>query len=272
MARHIQTHFLPSSLQPGQLSGATAVAIDVLRASSTINTALRNGAERVVACQTVEEARDAAAKFARKAVLLGGERGGIRIEGFDCGNSPAEYSANAVREKTVVFTTTNGTRALSSCIDAAATVVAAFVNLTDTARYLQLRQGDVHLVCAGTDGDVTGEDVLFAGGLVWALSRLRGPDTADAEPWCMADSSRIALSHWEQQVMMHLDGFVEGDTASEGLRDLISQAINRTLLRTHGGMNLVELGYAQDITLCSQLDSVPVVSAYDHGSRTIRLT
>jgi 2-phosphosulfolactate phosphatase len=219
----------------------------------------------------VEEARDAAAEFAKSSVLLGGERGGIRIVGFDCGNSPAEYSANAVREKTVVFTTTNGTRALSACVDAAATVVAAFVNLTDTARYLQSRQGDVHLVCAGTDGEITGEDVLFAGGLVWALSRLRRPDSADAEPWAMADSSRIALSYWEQQVMLNLDGFVEGDTDSNGLRELISEAINRTLLRTHGGMNLVELSYAQDITLCSQLDSVPVVSLYDNASRAIHL-
>ena len=158
MAVHV--HLLPSLFEPEDLSGGVAVMIDVLRASSTICTALDNGAEAVVPLLDPEEALRRAAS---EGGLSGGERGGEPIEGFDFGNSPSSYGPAAVRGRTVFFTTTNGTRALGRMRNAEEVFVGGFVNRDAVTDRLRGEARDVHLVCAGTDGHVTAEDVLFAG-------------------------------------------------------------------------------------------------------------
>ena len=94
------------------LAGVTAIVLDVVRASTTIAAALAGGARAVVPVATPEEARALRGKRDAGSVLVGGERGGAPPPGFDHGNSPAEYTPDRVRGRTVVFTTTNGTRAL----------------------------------------------------------------------------------------------------------------------------------------------------------------
>ena len=158
MAVHV--HLLPTLFEPEDLAGGVAVMIDVLRASSTICTALDNGADAVVPLLDPDEvSRRAAAEGG----LSGGERGGVQIEGFDFGNSPSSYEPAAVRGRTVFFTTTNGTRALDRMRRADEVFVGAFVNRDAIADRLRGETRDVHLVCAGTDGRITAEDVLFAG-------------------------------------------------------------------------------------------------------------
>src|SRR4051794_21946566 len=99
------------------LAGRIAVVFDVLRAGSSMVTALSNGAAEIRLVATPDEAREVAAKLQPGTFLLGGERGGVKIEGFDLGNSPREYARNRVTGKTIVFTTTNGTEAVRACID-----------------------------------------------------------------------------------------------------------------------------------------------------------
>src|SRR5438874_11853400 len=128
-ARQIDVYLLPALVEPAELAGKTVVVIDVLRATTTIITALANGATQVIPCLEIDEARKAAADFGSPAIL-GGERGGRPIAGFDLGNSPAEYSREQVAGKTVVFTTTNGTRALLRCKAARRVLLGAFISFS----------------------------------------------------------------------------------------------------------------------------------------------
>src|SRR5579864_1736813 len=112
MSRKLFVHLLPALFEPAELEGGVAVVLDVLRASTTIVHALGAGAGSVVPCGEVDETRRLAATFPAESVVLGGERGGTRIGGFDLDNSPASYTNERVHGKTVAFTTTNGTQAL----------------------------------------------------------------------------------------------------------------------------------------------------------------
>src|SRR5437868_6038312 len=115
MPGRLSVHFLPALADPEELRDATAVVIDLLRASTTICYALAAGAREVIPCLEVDDARRTAADLAASPPVLGGERKGIRIEGFDLGNSPDEYRPDTVGGRTVVFTTTNGTAAMQRC-------------------------------------------------------------------------------------------------------------------------------------------------------------
>jgi len=113
---HWHCHELYNRIPQGSVAGGIAVVIDVLRASTTIITALAHGAAGVRPALTTEQARElAAGSGAGPAMLLGGERGGLRIDGFDLGNSPLEYAPARVAGRRIVITTTNGTAALDAC-------------------------------------------------------------------------------------------------------------------------------------------------------------
>lgn len=109
-------------MPPAAVAGGVAVVIDVIRASTTITTAVANGAASVFPVESVERARERASSLGQ-GTLLGGERGGIRIEGFDLGNSPREYTPERVAGHQIVFTTTNGTAALAACHEAAVVMI-----------------------------------------------------------------------------------------------------------------------------------------------------
>jgi len=158
------------------LSATVCVVFDVLRATSTVITALANGANAVIPVAEIPEAL--AIRRKQPDVLLAGERDGVRIPAsltgsipFDLGNSPREFTQSVVAGKTIVTTTTNGTRALRACAKAQATFAAAFLNLGATAeRILQLRPTNLLLVCSGTYEQAALEDILAAGALadlVW---------------------------------------------------------------------------------------------------------
>lgn len=171
-----------AALHAGDLRGATCVVFDVLRATSTILAALANGARSVRPVLTPEEAF-AVQTERLPGALLGGERGGVRIDGFDLGNSPREYTAAIVAGRDIITTTTNGTVALRACGGADRVFVAALSNLDATAARLRaLRPNQVWLVCAGTGADFALEDGLAAGGLAARLEEpgLRGDDATAA--------------------------------------------------------------------------------------------
>ena len=163
------------------LTGATCVVFDVLRATSTMLTAFAHGARRIYPVRTVEEALELRRASAPGALLLGGERKGWRIDGFDLGNSPLEYTPDRVNGRDIVMTTTNGTVALQACAGAAAVYAGAFLNLEALAGALNA-SGSIpqalYLVCAGSGEEFALEDGLAAAAL---LARLRAsPPVADA--------------------------------------------------------------------------------------------
>jgi 2-phosphosulfolactate phosphatase len=222
-----------------ELADGTAVVIDVLRATTTIVTALAAGATRVIPCVGVEEARWLAHERYRGA-RLGGERGGLTIEGFDFGNSPAEYMAEHIAAKTLVFTTTNGTQALRHCERAKEVLIASFLNVAAVAQQLVDRQV-IHLVCAGTDGTITREDVLLAGALVVQLCELRVKDPT------LNDEAELAADAWRETRRSVADG----------------QELAYFLRQSRGGQNLAAIGHETDVTAAARVDCHPIVPRYD---------
>jgi len=173
------------------LRATACVVFDILRATSTFVTALHHGAEKILPVAEIAEA--VALRKTNPNVLLAGERNGVRITAaqsggtdFDFGNSPREFTPERVRGKTIVSTTTNGTRALRACAGAKIVLAASFLNLAATSNYLN-GEREILLVCAGTGESMAMEDVLAAGALV-ELFAARG----DARP-TLSDPTRRAL-------------------------------------------------------------------------------
>ena len=174
MPTTIEVLFAPAeyALMTGRdLRETVCVVFDVLRATSTMVTALGHGAAGIVPVAEIAEALSLRQR--RPEVLLAGERDGVRIgghltggRGFDLGNSPREFTAEAVGGRTIAMTTTNGTRALRACAPAAAVLLGSFLNLRATAEFIE-HQHSSHLllVCSGTLDQAAYEDVLGAGAL-----------------------------------------------------------------------------------------------------------
>ena len=241
MGMKLNVHLLPDSLTQADLSGSAAVVIDVLRASTTIAHALVCGAPCVVPADSIESARETAANSERQ-VVLGGERGGVRIEGFDFGNSPFEYTEQSVGGKSVVFTTTNGTRAMLMSASAERILVGSFVNQQSILEELRGWGGPIHLVCAGTNGSISGEDVLFAGSLARGIAATGGQCVE------VNDEARIAMDFFR--------------TNSGRLLD--------TIRASYGGRNLIKLGYDRDIERAASVDWCRIVPEFDAASGEIR--
>ncbi|QDT42239.1 putative 2-phosphosulfolactate phosphatase [Gimesia alba] len=249
MPTEIRTCLLPLLSKPEDYSGSVAVILDILRASSTISFALNSGATSVIPCEEIEEAQQVASELRQatgEEVLLGGERMGVMIEGFDLDNSPARYPAETVAGKQIVFTTSNGTRALKHAIQARRILIGSFLCLDAVVNELKNSDGLIYLVCAGTDGSVTGEDCLCAGAIAAELQDQIGQELA------MDDSTRIVVDHYRSQIQ-HEEG--------------VLMAIRASL----GGRNLIRRGFEDDIRLCSERGLISAVPEYDHQSETITL-
>ncbi len=237
MPREVNVHLLPRHFEPDSLRGGMAVVIDLLRATTTIIAALANGARCILPCGDVETAKCRAAGFPAGSVLLGGERGGVRIEGFDLDNSPLAYTRERVAGKTIVFTTTNGTAALHRSQAAARVLVGSLVNRRALCRAVAADERPVHLVCAGTTGHVTAEDLAAAGAILAKLEAILGPTESPD------DTALIAKEFWAAE-----------SATTERLRTI--------LRRSQGGSNLVALGFDRDIEFAARVDSIDLVAEY----------
>jgi 2-phosphosulfolactate phosphatase len=156
---------LPERVDPAALPRSIVLVVDVLRASTTMITALGNGCAGIVPTSEPAEAQRRARAIGPDA-LVAGERKGLMLEGFDLGNSPLEMTAERVGGKTLVFTTSNGTRALLAARPAAAVGIAALVNLTAAAGWARAGGRDVVVVCSGDRGSTSLEDTACAGLLI----------------------------------------------------------------------------------------------------------
>jgi len=255
MQQHINAYALPTDVSPDELSGGVAVVIDVLRASTTTIHALQAGATEVVPCLEVDEALALASQMPVGRAVLGGERGGVLIQGFDLANSPADYTPSRVGGKTVVFTTTNGTRALMRGRRARRVLVGGFVNASAVVRQL-LGEPRVHLLCAGSGGETSRDDVLCAGLLVDRLKRRRGTDLR------LNAQAAAAWETWVSSFPL---------PAAVGAQRLVPERLAEELRKSLAGQKLVSLHLDQDILAGAQLDRFSIVPELDPHTMRIRL-
>jgi 2-phosphosulfolactate phosphatase len=242
----IRVHYLPQFIAETELAGTAVVVIDQLRASSTVCYALAAGAKEVVPLAEVDLALAAADGELRHEVLLGGERGGERIEGFDLGNSPAEYTTDRVYGKRILFTTTNGTRALQYAHLADRVFMGCAANASALVARLAGEQ-QVELICAGTDGHVTRDDQLIAGLLTDLLS---GGDNQ----WELNDEAAATRREWQELL-----------NAARAAQRSPSAQLALELRDTQGGKNLLAIGHDDDLEICGQIDALQVVPELDRA-------
>ena len=236
---------LPDLLEASDLCGRTVVVIDILRASTTMVHAFASGATQIVPCLTVEQALEVAKTFPPHERLLGGERGGVQIDGFDLGNSPFSYTPEVVGAKTIIFTTTNGTYALQKCHSADEVLIGSFVNLSAVVAKLVSTARPFHLLCAGTNRQITAEDILFAGAV---LQRVL--DTPASQFEIAGVQAQLALDFFNS-------------------RGTVTDLFEKTMLESLGGQNLISLGQQQDIQRAMQVDLFDLVLCWDATTNRI---
>lgn len=207
--------------------------IDVLRASTTIATALYNGAKEFIPVPTVEAAMKIVGDRSGEVTLLGGERNGNMIEGFHLGNSPLEYTEERVKGRSIVFTSTNGSQALAKARYAKEVLVCAFVNISAVVRELREARGDLTILCSGREGDFSMEDAVCAG---MVLAKLLDTNT---ESITYGDAGAASLLLYKSQK-----------------RSLVGM-----LAKSEHGTYLKEIGYGNDVKFCAGIDTMPVVPA-----------
>jgi len=229
--------FSPLGLLPGQATGRTIFVIDILRASTVICAALHHGARAVLPASTTEEALRLAQTIGGSDVVLCGERGGLPIRGFAHGNSPLEMTPDAVRGKTLVMTTTNGTPALLATQGAAAVYVAAAANLgvaASIARDALDARGELLVLCAGRERMFALDDAYTAGRLLGAaLGSRRTRKGMNDAAIASLDLVRRYGNDWE-----------------------------RPLRASRGGLDLAELGFDADLADAAREDAYPVLPLY----------
>lgn len=225
-----------AAVREADVRGRTAVMIDVLRASSTIATALSNGARAVLPVKDQAQARRLASTFDAGSFLLCGERDAKKIEGYDLGNSPYEYAEAVVAGRTVILTTTNGTVALARAQAATHLITGCFLNASRAVDFIREAGLDVAIVCAGWRGRASLEDTLCAGML---LDRLWNGDM----PAAASDSAHIAFTQYR---------------SSEG-------RLGQALSMCRAAQMLRALDAAADIDYCLRVDALPVLPYRQDG-------
>jgi len=231
----LYTSLSPALLHLYDLSNSIVVIIDVLRATSTIATVLHNSAKAIIPVDSVSRCIEISKQIQG---ITAGERDGKIAEGLEYGNSPFEYPREFIEGKTLVLTTTNGTRLLHMALDKGAKqiITGSFPNLSAVCAYLQQQQLPVVLACAAWKDRVNIEDMLFAGAVIEAVA----PQFS-----INCDSSAIALSTW-QLAKEDPYAFMKEKRASHYLR-------------------LSNYGLEKDIQYCLKPNSAPVLPMYEDG-------
>jgi len=232
----VDVFFTPQEVAAADVVNRVVAIVDVLRASTSIAVALANGARAVIPMPSSEEVVSRAKTLARTEVRLAGERKMLTIPGFDCGNSPLEFTRDAVEGKTIIMSTTNGTAAVLAVQGARDVVIASYVNVSAVLSMLRaaVRGGtDVAIVCAGHERHYALEDSACAGLL----------------------AQHITAKHTKAET---------NDAAQAAM--LINRKYGANLKRlfrasTHGAA-LVEAGFAADLVACADVDAFPVLPVY----------
>lgn len=224
-------------------TGKTVIVIDVLRASSTILTALVNGCREIIPVVEPEEALTLVGNLRGSEGtpwLLGGERRGLKLPDFDLGNSPLEYTKEIVGGKTLVFCTTNGTKALREAKEAEEILIGSFLNIGKVTSYLKTAGEEIALFCAGREGRPALEDLFCAGriteDLLFASKNGLLPE--------LSDTARIGMIAY---------------------RHLTTKGTVAAIAQTEHGQYLAAQGFTDDLRYCGQVDSLPQLAVYQDG-------
>jgi 2-phosphosulfolactate phosphatase len=227
----VEVHFTPSEIDDMALKDKNVVVIDVLRASTTVATALHNGAKEIIPVNSIENVIKISSNLFGDVTLRAGERNGKMIEGFNLGNSPLEYTAKMIKGKSIILMTTNGSMAIVKGKHAKNLVVAGFINLGLAVRFLTALQEDIVIVCSGKDNTFCIEDAVCAGRIV--------NDLTDA-----------------------MNGEVVIDDAGNAAT-MLDKSAGKNLLRllknSEHGQYLTSIGFGEDLKACAELDSIPVL-------------
>jgi 2-phosphosulfolactate phosphatase len=230
----IDLSFSAAQFDDLQLRDKNVVVLDVLRASSTITVALNNGAREVIPVASIESAVKISGSLFGEVTLRGGERNGKTIEGFNLGNSPLEYSEAAVKGKSIIYCTTNGSVAMAKSRYARALIIGSFLNLTTVVDFIREENKDFLFICAGrinTLGFFSLEDAVCAGMMIQKLMKI--------------ESLELNLS--------------DSAKAAHALYKSFGRSILKMLKTSEHGKFLIEIGFADDLKICAAVDSVPVL-------------
>jgi 2-phosphosulfolactate phosphatase len=234
----IDIQLVPSALKSDSLLNRTIVVVDALRATSVIVHAMCEGALEILPVATVEEAFQTAKAFPRGSVLLGGEKESEKIPGFDLGNSPREYAAEKVKEKKLILTTTNGTKAFHFVSSGKEILVGSFFNIGAVAQRCLELDGDLLIFPSGDEGNFSLEDTICGGMLIELIEQKARKSIS------LTDASYSAQILYQK------------------FKDNLLEAFH---LSRHGA-ELIDRGFEDDLAYCAQIDITNVVPIFRDGA------
>lgn len=233
MCKHsIEVCLSPALFEYHANNDSIVVVVDTLRATSAICSAFANGASKLIPVGTVDEAR----KMKNKGYMVAAERDGYVLDFADLGNSPFNFTPERVKDNTIVYSTTNGTRTIEIASDSYIVVIGSFLNITALSDWLSDQERDIIILCAGWKNKVNIEDSFFAGSLCAKILESKNYFTR-------CDSAKICMDIWT--------------LGKENPLAYIDKAAQRTRLR--------DKGLDDCIPFCHEHDSTDVIPVYRNG-------
>tara|TARA_R110000868_G_scaffold408293_5_gene691043 strand:- start:81577 stop:82314 length:738 start_codon:yes stop_codon:yes gene_type:complete len=233
---YIDVFFSVQTFQEEELRGKSAVIIDVLRASSSIVTAINSGAKKIIPVEDMSDAMKIARTMDQNDYLLCGEKDGIKIDGYHLGNSPLEYTKEAVGNKTLIMNTTNGTKAIKKASLANRIYIGSFLNQQSILNALAEHDDEVVLICSGWRGRLALEDTMFAGSLIHKLCNGNLPEATK-------DGAKVAF----------------------GLFEKFGNDLEETIKKSDHAYRLRNLVDEDDVSFCCKVDEFDVLPGMKDG-------
>jgi 2-phosphosulfolactate phosphatase len=237
MMMKVDVAFTANEVQHKEKRDRIGVAIDVLRATTSAVMALKNGCTSFIPITSVEEARKVSSKFEKGKVLLGGAKKGVKIQGFDLGNSPDDYGEKIVKGKDIIFSSSNGTKAMHELESAREILIACFFNISAVCEGLLTLNADILIACAGDFGVFSLGDAVCAGMIVDKLSERVSGELGKSDT---ADVAQI-------------------------LYRVHKKDIRGMLFQSEWGQHLIGLGLGKDIDTCAKIDITHIVPKFREG-------
>lgn len=222
-------------IKESKIENKIVIVIDMFRATSVIVTALNNGCKEVIPFLTIEEAFEKAKEFKRENCILGGERKAVKIDGFDVSNSPLEYTKELVGGKSVLITTTNGTKTLTRSLAAKKIFIAAMINAKAVAEKLLEINEDVVIINAGTNGNFSMDDFICSGYIINEMIK-------DSSKLDLTDIAKTAYQIYK---------------SNENVISYIKDATHYSVMKG--------LGLDEDISYCTKKSIIDIVPEYKNS-------
>ena len=233
---YIDVFFSVQTFQEEDLRGKSAVIIDILRASSSIVAAIHNGAKKIIPVKDMSDAVKIAGTMDQNDYLLCGEKNGSKIEGYHLGNSPLEYTEAAVKDQTLIFNTTNGSKAIKKASLANRIYIGSFLNRQSILNALKQHDDEVVLICSGWRGRLALEDTMFVGSLIHQMCGGSLPNNTK-------DGAKVAF----------------------GLFEKFGNNLEETIQKSDHAYRLRNLAPKEDIPFCCNIDAFDVLPEMKDG-------